>query len=123
MATYTYLYDFAIQGGTVGSKTLSGRFLPGTALVTDIAIIIDTPLTGGTVTDTLALTLESAADIQAAVARNAAPWATSGGKRTTTTAVTAPIQLTADRFPVLVIAGTALTAGKFRVFVEFLDPM
>jgi hypothetical protein len=123
MATYQFLYDFALHGGTVGSKVFGGRAIPGTAIVNDVALIVDTPFAGGTPTDTLGITLESAGDIAAPSARNAAPWSTGGGKRGTTTAITAPIQLTADRLPQLVIAGSAITAGRCRVMIEFLDPM
>lgn len=115
-------YDFAVDGGAVGTLALRGTKVPGTAILTDAILRVDTALTGGTVTDTVALQAESAGDLQAAAARNAAPWSTTGAKRITLTGGSAPVLLTQDRGASLVIAATGLTAGKFRVFVAFLDP-
>lgn len=120
--TYQFLYDFANQGGTIGNKTFLGLPIPGTAMIDNVAGVVDTPFAGGTVTDTLAVTLESAGDIQSATARNTAPWSSGGGKRHSTTATTAPILLTADRSPVLNISGSAITAGRMRLFITFIDP-
>jgi hypothetical protein len=116
-------YDFAVDGGTVGTKTLRGGKVPGGALITDAVVVIDTALAGGTVTDTLALQAEAAGDIQTATARNAAPWSTTGGKRHSGGASTAaPPLTTQERQISFVVAGTALTGGKFRVFIRYIEP-
>jgi hypothetical protein len=115
-------YDFAVDGGGVGTIALRGTKVPGSAIMTDAILRVDTALTGGTVTDTVALQAESAGDLQAAAARNAAPWSTTGAKRITLNAGVNPVLLTQDRAASLVIAATGLTAGKFRLFVMFLDP-
>src|SRR5262252_310217 len=88
-------YDFAVDGGVAGSIALRGDKVPSGAIVIDSLLYIDTALSGGTVTDTLAVTVESAGDVATASARNAAPWSTTGAKRGSMTATTAPILTTA----------------------------
>jgi hypothetical protein len=107
------VYDFAVDGGLVSSIPLRGPKVPGGALVVDVYGQLTTALAGGTVTDTVALQIESAADVQAAAARNAAPWSTTGIKRFTTV----------ERSVTLVIAGTALTAGKLTVWARYVEPI
>jgi hypothetical protein len=74
------------------------------------------------VTDTLSLgSGESATDLQAAAARNGAPWSTTGAKRVSLTATTAPIRLTADHTSTLTISGIGLTAGKARLVLSVVE--
>lgn len=115
------LYDFATQGGAVGAITLSGEQVPSGAVITDSLIITDTILAGGTVTDTVQVGVEGAADIQAAAARNALPWSTTGPKRGSLTATSAPVRTTVARSIVATISATVLTAGKFRVVVTYIE--
>jgi hypothetical protein len=116
-------YDFAIDGGAVGNITLRGGRVPTGAIVTDVFTQMVTPLAGGTGTDTVALTLESAGDVQAATARNAAPWTGAGSKRHSFTPTTAPIIPTQERGVVMAIAGSVLTAGKFNTFIRYTEPV
>lgn len=115
------LYDFAVDGGAVGTINLRGDKLPNGARVTDCLFVVDTALTGGTGTDTLSLGAESTTDLQAAAARSGAPWSTTGSKRVTLTATSAPAVLSAERSIRFVINGTALTAGKFRAIVTYVE--
>jgi hypothetical protein len=117
------VYDFAVDGGLVSSIPLRGPKVPGGALVVDVYGQLTTALAGGTVTDTVALQIESAADVQAAAARNAAPWSTTGIKRFTFVPTTTPIFTTVERSVTLVIAGTALTAGKLTVWTRYVEPI
>lgn len=114
-------YDFAVDGGAVSAITLRGDSIPSGAVITDTLLRVTTALTGGTVTDTLSLGSEGATDLQSAAARNAAPWATTGAKRGTLTATTAPVLTTANRALTFTINGTALTAGAFKAVVWYVE--
>lgn len=114
------LYDFAVDGGAVSSITLRGDTVPSGAIVTDVLVHVDTAATSGGAA-TVALTLESAADLNAADAISGAPWSTTGAKRGDFTATTAPVKTTAARSVVAVVAAAALTAGKFSVYVSYLE--
>lgn len=113
-------YDFARDGGAVGTITLLGDSIPSGAIITDSMLIIDTiPTSGGGAT--ISLGTEGAADIAAAAAISGAPWSTATPKRGTMTATTAPIKTTAVR-PIVATVGTAaLTAGKFRAIVTYIE--
>lgn len=116
-----YAYDFAVDGGGTTAIPLRGDMIPSGAIVTDALLDVETALTGGTVTDTVQLNSEGAADLQAAAARNAAPWSTTGAKRLTVDADTAPVKATAARTVNLKINGTAVTAGKFKLVVWYVE--
>ncbi len=116
------LYDFAVDGGAAGAITLRGDGrIPSGAVVTDALLRVTAALAGGTVTDTVQIGAEAAADIQAATARNAAPWTTMGAKRVTLTATSAPVTTTAARDLTLTINGSALTAGALMVVVWYVE--
>lgn len=115
------LYDFAVDGGATTAITLRGDTVPSGAIIVDALLQVDTALTGGTVTDTVQLNIEGTADLAAAAARNAAPWSTTGAKRLTITATATPVTTTAARTSTLKINATALTAGKFRLVVWYLE--
>lgn len=115
------LYDFAVEGGAVSTINLRGDKIPNGAIIVDALLQVDTALTGGTGTDTLSLGSEAAADLQTAAARSGAPWSTTGAKRVTLDADAVPVKTTAERSLQFVIAGTALTAGKFRLAVWYVE--
>jgi hypothetical protein len=116
-----YAYDFAVDGGATTAIPLRGTEIPSGAIIVDALMDVETALTGGTVTDTVQLNSEAAADLQAAAARNAAPWSTTGPKRLTVDADTAPVKTTAARTVNLKINGTAVTAGKFKLVVWYVQ--
>lgn len=112
-------YDFAVHGGAQGDIVLTGDTIPNGAVVTDALLLVDTPVTGASAT--LAIKVQSAADINAADAISGAPWSTAGAKRADFTATTAPILLTADRSITATVATADLTAGVFRVVVAYVE--
>lgn len=114
------LYNFAVDGGAVGDITLRGDAIPSGAIITDVLIHVDTALTSGGAA-TVALKAESAADLNAAAAITGAPWSTAGAKRGGLDADSAPVKTTASRPIQATVATAALTAGKFSVYVEYLE--
>lgn len=114
------LYNFATDGGAVGDITLRGDAIPSEAIITDVLIHVDTALTSGGAA-TVALKAESAADLNAADPISGAPWSTTGAKRGDLTATTAPVKTTASRSIVATVGAAALTAGKFSVYVSYLE--
>lgn len=114
------LYDFAVDGGATGDITLRGDTIPAGAVIVDALLHVDTAVTGGA-SATAAIKVEGAADIQSAAAVSGAPWSTVGAKRSTFTATSAPVKTTAARSIVATVGTAALTAGKFRVVVWYLE--
>lgn len=111
-------YDFAKDGGAIGSITLRGPDIPSGAIVDFGLIDVVTACTSGG-SATLALTLVSAGDIKAADA--VANWTLAATLATVPvgTAATA-VKTTARKKLVLTIAVAALTAGKFRVALRYM---
>jgi hypothetical protein len=118
------VYDFSVLGGAVGSVNLkdaagSTLTLPKGAIVSSGVIdVITAPTSGGAAT--IALTMQSAADLKAATAI-----ASITGLVATIPVGSAAtsIKLTADRNIAAVIATAALTAGKFNVIIEYYMPL
>lgn len=115
------LYDFATQGGAVGAITLSGEQIPASAIITDTLVITDTvPTSGGAAT--LGVTVEAAGDVVAnGTLLTATPWSTTGAKRGAVTATSVPVTTTASRSIAATVGVAALTAGKFRVIVTYIQ--
>jgi len=120
-------YDFAIDGGAISSITMRGvgalgASIPTGSVITGGYIDVITPLTSGGAA-TIAVNSEAAGDVVAATAvaswtagtKNILPADTSGSLTASTRAKT-----TAARNLVVAIAAFALTAGKFRVVVEYV---
>jgi hypothetical protein len=59
--------------------------------------------------------------VQAQAVISGAPWSTTGAKRATLTATSAPVKLTADRQPNLQVGTAALTAGKLRLVLTVVE--
>lgn len=120
-------YDFAVDGGAVSTIVLRadvadsiGGNIPNGAVILGGYIEVDTILASGGAA-TVAVNAEAAGDLLAAAAFNGAPWSTTGRKSIIpafTGATT--VKTTAARNVAIAIAGAALTAGKFRVVVEYL---
>jgi len=110
-------YDFAKDGGAIGDIELRGGDIPNGALVDFGLIDVITACTSGG-SATLAVKLVSAGDIKAATA--VASWSLNATLATTAVGTAATTVKTAARkVPVLSIAVAALTAGKFRVALEY----
>jgi hypothetical protein len=115
-------YSFARDGGAVGDIALVGDNIPKGATILDTLIKVETAPDSAGHTATVALKVQSAADLQAAKVVSEAPWSTTGAKRGGLTATTAPVLLTARHAITATVAVQALTAGKFTVFVRYLRP-
>lgn len=114
-----FKYDFALDGGAIGSIPLRGAPIPAGATLTDAILFVQTPLASAS--GTAALTAVSAGDVQAAAAAAGAPWSTATPKRCSAlTAVSAPIVVAVGTTPVLTVATGALTAGKFTLALYFV---
>lgn len=115
-------YDFATLGGTIGAITLTGDTIPSGAIVLDSVLIVDVSPTSAGNTATISLGTESAADVQAAVAVSGAPYSTTGARHgSALTATGTPVTTTAVRSIVATVAVQNLTAGTFRVVVEYME--
>lgn len=114
------LYDFATDGGAVSDITLRGDAIPSGAIIVDALLHVDTALTSAGAA-TVAVKVESAADINAADAVSGAPWSSVGAKRADFTATSAPVKTTAERSIVATVGTAALTAGRFKVFVAYVE--
>lgn len=114
-------YDFAVQGGAVGSVNLlqeNGQacVIPKYAIIQNV--LIDVITQGATsASGTMELTAQSAGDLKAALA--AASYTGLVAGIPVDTAATA-IKMTADRTIVGTIATGALTAGKWYVHVRYI---
>lgn len=119
-----YEYDFAVDGGVVGSipmRAISGGGpTPSGATILDTILDVLTVLTGATAT--AAVQTEAANDVVAAAAISGAPWSTTGRKAGIPVSAATSVKTTAARTPTVVVGTANLTAGKFRLYVEYLDP-
>ncbi|MGW6790052.1 hypothetical protein [Streptomyces chartreusis] len=116
-------YDFAVDGGAIGTITMRGDTIPNGAILLDSFVSVTTGFTP-TTTTTVALTVQSAGDLRAAALTNASPAviSTTGAKRLLVDQADADlVQLTADRAISLVIAAGAVTAGKCSVVVAYVE--
>jgi hypothetical protein len=115
-------YDSAVDGAAVGAHVLRGDWIPKGAVILQTLVQVTTQPDSTNHTATVALKVESGADVLTAAQVNAAPWSSTGAKRATLTATTAPVTTTARRQVTATVAVEALTAGKFTVFVQYLKP-
>lgn len=116
-------YDFAVDGGAIGTVTMRGDTIPSGAVLLDSFVEVTTAFTP-TTTTTVALTVQSAGDLRAAALTNASPAdiSTTGVKRLLVAASNAsPVKATADRSVSLVIAAGTVTAGVCSVVVAYIE--
>ena len=119
-------FDFAVDGGAVGTITLraqptdaTGNEIPAGSVITGGYIEVDTPFTSGGAA-TVSAGSEAAADLQAAAAVSGAPWSSTGRKSIVPAGTGATsVKTTAKRALTLTVAVAALTAGKGRVVVFY----
>jgi hypothetical protein len=135
--TFKGIYDFAVQGGAIGTiglydpvfGKLVALSLPASFILTDIIIDCVTALTSGGAATVAITSGQSAGDILTATAYNAAPFtgvitcsaasAASFGAANTSTAIKVPsTQASPGSAVSLVIAAAALTAGQVVVHLE-----
>ncbi len=117
-------YSFAVDGGAVSTIALIGSpAIPSGAIITGGFIEITTTLTSGGAA-TIAVQVEAAGDICAATAvaswtagrKNVLPARTSGSLTASTS-----VKTTAARDISIVIAAAALTAGVFKVVLQYVE--
>lgn len=110
-------YSFAADGGAVGNiNLLPAATIPAGAVILGGFIDVTTPLTSGGAA-TIALQVEGAADLLAALA--VASW--TAGRKSILPAFTgaSSVKTTVARNVVAVIAAAALTAGAFDVYLFY----
>lgn len=115
-------YDFATEGGAVSTIGLLGQTaIPsGAVILGGFVDVIVVPTSGGAAT--VAIQVEAAGDIVAAAAISGAPWSTTGRKSVVPawTGATS-VKTTAVRDVSAVIATAALTAGRFDVYLAYIE--
>lgn len=105
-------YDFAVDGGAIGTITLRGdNAIPSGAVITGGFIDVETACASAT--GTIAVQAEGAADILAATAQAGL----TVGRKSVIPAGTGAtsVKTTAERNLKIVIATAAFTAGKFKI--------
>lgn len=122
--TWVGEYDFAVDGGAIGTITMrsvgaASTPIPNGAVIYDGYVEVLTLLaSGGAATG--AVQVEAANDTVNAAAVSGAPWSTTGVKSTIEAGAGAnAVKTTAARSPAFVIATATLTAGKFRLVLFY----
>jgi hypothetical protein len=115
-------YDFAVEGGAVGTIGLLGSTVipAGAVILGGFVDVVIAPTSGGA--GTLAIQVEAANDIVAAAAVSGAPWSTLGRKSIVpafTGATT--VKTTAARDVSAVIATAAITAGRVDIYLAYIE--
>lgn len=122
--TWVGEYDFAVDGGVVGTITLRGVGaaagpIPNGAVVYDGYLEVLTLVTSGGAA-TGALQVEAANDTVNAAVVSGTPWSTTGVKSLIEAGAGAnAVKTTAARSPAFVIGAANLTAGKFRLVLTY----
>lgn len=123
LKVYVGEYDFAVDGGVVGTITLragagSQGPIPNGSVILGGYLETLTALSGGTSTG--ALQSEAAGDIVAQAATTGAPWSTTGQKSIIPAFTGATsVKTTAQRSPAFVIGTANLTQGKLRLVLIY----
>lgn len=116
-------YDFAVDGGAVGSIDISTASIPAGSIILGGFAEVDTAVTSGG-SGTLAISVEAANDIITAAAVSGAPWSTTGRKSVIPVFTGAStVKTTAARKIKAVIATADLTAGVVDVVLFYVRPM
>lgn len=112
-------YDFAVDGGAVGTIDLSGD-VPANAYISGGFVEVDAALTSSA-SGAVSVKVEGAGDIVASAAVSGAPWSTTGPKSVIPAFTGATlVKTTAKRKVQAVIATGALTAGSFDVVLFYI---
>jgi len=115
-----YEYDFAKEGGAIGTVILRGPTLPQNAHVHNGLIMTSTAVTSGGAA-TIALGLETTTDIKAATAiTNFTANSIQATVPVGTAASTVRVSSASGKCLTATIGTAALTAGKFTVALEYV---
>lgn len=123
LKTFSGEYDFAVDGGVIGTIPLratpgSQGDLPVGAIIEAGFLEVDTALVGAGAS--VGVQAEGAGDVVGVAVISGAPWSTTGRKSIIPVATGATtVKTTARRSPAMVISGANLTAGKFRVVLHY----
>lgn len=112
MAMATALYDFSVNGGAVGAITL-GVKIPANAIITRLFTDALTSMTSGG-SATVAISA-GATSLKAATAFNDATLVGADAQTLTAVKISSESELT------MTIAVAVLTAGKVRIFAEYIQ--
>jgi len=115
-AVLVYEYSFAVQGGSVGAKSLTPvgstpGSVPSGFVILDSVVEVLTGFTTAAAGEA-AIAVESAGDIVAAAVVSGAPYSTTGRKAGIPVAAASSVKTTAARTPTLTISVGAITAGR-----------
>jgi len=116
-------YDLAVAANRTVGAHASAVELPAQAIVVGGFMEVNTALTGEA-NATLAVSILSADDIQAAAAVNGAPWSTTGRKAIVPKANTpesTSIKLTAAKKITFTVGTAALLTGKVTVYLYYVE--
>jgi len=114
--TAAFVYDFAVEGGSIGDITLDNDYLPDDAVITQGMIFVKTACTGTNAT--IALTVNTSEDILAATAITSFTAGAILDVVPVRTAATS-IKTAAKKSLTMTVATAALTAGKFVVYLDY----
>lgn len=116
------VYDFAAKGGAIGTINL-GVFVPNKAIIMDgVVDVLTTFVTASADAGTVALRLQGAGDLVAAIAVSDVtnPWDAGLHNIIPVGTAATMIKLTAQRQLAITIAGQVVTAGKLKVFLRYV---
>lgn len=122
-------YDFAVDGGTVGAKTLrgvggNGNSIPaGSTVVGGYLEVLTLFTSASTNTGTVAISLEGAGDLVVGTSQpvSGAPLSTTGRKDIIPDSTgDTSVRTTVARSVVATVAIAAITAGKLRVHLRYV---
>jgi hypothetical protein len=115
-------YDFAVNGGAISAIGL-GTLIPNNAVIMSGGIdVVTTLTTAGADAGTIAISVEGANDIVAAIAVSdvSNPWDAGGQNIIPNGTGATSVKTTAEREITATIAVQAVTAGKFVVFLNYV---
>jgi hypothetical protein len=115
------VFDFAINGGSIGAKNL-GEFIPRGAVIRRAWYDVLSTFTSGTDAATIALQVESAGDLVTAIAISdvSNPWDAGIHDAIPVDTAATAIKTSAVNELQAVVAVEALTGGRLRLFVEYM---
>lgn len=111
-------YDYSVYGGAVGDIALTGVSLPDKAIITRSYIHIYQPITPANAT--VALRLQSTGDILTATPATSLQGSFMDGTSTGASTVFKRLNAGLPLGVKLTVGQNALTAGKFKVFLEYV---
>ena len=111
-------YDFDDHGGAVSTISLTGDTIPAGSIILDCVLLVDTVVTSGG-SPTIALAVDDAT-LDAAVALTGL-YDTAGQYKVDHTRADNPLVNTDAAVVTATVATAALTAGVFRVIVEYVE--